>query len=424
MPNLFHLTLFLAAISTLLADDAFLAGIAKADITPTTYGPMYGYSNRKCGPATGVHDPLFAKVLVLQAGESRMAIVTFDLGSMVAPDLRRRIVERLNIPVVLLAASHSHSSPQYLNPDQNAKPSAYQQEMENKVFDAVERASKSMWPAKIGIGRGEMRLGYNRVLLRDDGRARALFDNLERIPYGPVDPAFDLLRIDDAQGNTKALIVHYAVHAVVLGSTNCKYSADYPGVMQTKVEDDWKGAQCMFVQGGAGDINPTFMARKGVEDEDFATTKKMGELLAAEVLKRAKTIVTKTPSKPSIVSASTLMTFKDRWSPGNTIEAGIGTVLINGEIGIAATPGEVFHKLQTDWKREADVTYPLFYGYTYSGGGQWVGYVPDLRSAAYGGYGADASTRVEIGAGERILEQHRINLFRLRGMWMEAPGKP
>ena len=130
--------------------------------------------------------------------------------------------------------------------------------------------------------------------------------------------------------------------------------------------------------GGAADINTSFMARKRVEDEDISITRKMGELLAAKVLKRAKTIVTKTPAKPSIVSASTLMKFKDRWSPANTIEAGISTVLINNEIGIAATPGEVFHKLQTDWKREADVTFPLFYAYTYSGGGQWAGYVPDL----------------------------------------------
>jgi neutral ceramidase len=417
--------LFLAAISPLLADDSFLAGVAKTEITPTTYGPMYGYTNRKCGPAaTGVHDPLFAKALVLQAGSTRMAIVTLDLGSIIAPNLRKRIVEQLNIPVVLLAASHSHSTPQYLDPDPAAAPSAYQQEMENKVFAAVEQASKAMWPAKIGVGRGEMRLGYNRVLLRDDGRARALFDNLERIPYGPVDPAFDLLRIDDAHGNPKALLVHYAVHAVVLGPTNCKYSADYPGVLQSKVEADLTGSQVMFVQGGAGDINPLFMARKGIEDEDFAVVKKMGELLAAEVLKRAKTIATKTPAKPSIASTSTLLTFKDRWSPEKTIEAGIGTVLINGEIAIAATPGEVFHRLQTDWKKDADIPYPLFYGYTYSGGGQWAGYVPDLRSAAYGGYGADASTRVEIGAGERILEQHRINLFRLRGMWLGAPGKP
>ena len=423
MRNLFRLLLFAGALTPIIADDAFLAGIAKTDITPTAFGPMYGYANRKCGPANGVHDSLFAKALVLQAGQSRMAIVTFDLGSIVAPALHKRIVEQLNIPVVLLAASHSHSSPQYLNSDPAAESSAYQQEMENKVFSAVEQASKSMWPAKIGIGRGEMQLGYNRVLLRDDGRARALFENPERVPYGPVDPAFDLLRIDDMQGNPKALIVHYAVHAVVLGPTNCKYSADYPGAMQAKVETELKGAQCMFVQGGAGDINPLFMARKGVDEEDFAVVKKMGELLAAEVLKRGKAIATKTPAKPSIVSASSLMTFRDRWSSEKTIEAGIGTVLINGEIGIAATPGEVFHKLQMDWKKEADVPNALFYGYTYSGGGQWAGYVPDLRSAAYGGYGADASTRVEIGAGERIMEQHRINLFRLRGMWMTGPGK-
>ena len=41
----------------------------------------------------------------------------------------------------------------------------------------------------------------------------------------------------------------------------------------------------------------------------------------------------------------------------------------------------------------AEVPVPLFYGYTYSAGGTWAGYVPDLRSAAHGGYGADASTR-------------------------------
>ena len=408
----------------LAAADPFLAGVAKADITPTAYGPMYGYANRKCGPAVGVHDPLFAKALVLQAGASRMAIVTFDLGSIIAPELRKRIAEKLNIPVVLLAASHSHSTPQYLNPDAAAAPSAYQVEMENKVFAAVEQASKSMSPAKIGIGRGEMRLGYNRLLPREDGRVRALFDNLERVPYGPVDPGFDLLRVDDMDGNAKALLVHYAVHAVVLGSTNCKYSADYPGVMQSKVEADWKGVQTMFVQGGAGDINPLFMARKGIEAEDFEVTRKMGELLAAEVLKAAKTIATKVPAKPSIVSASNLLTLKDRWEPDKALEIGISTVLINGEIGIAATAGEVFHKLQVDWKTGADVPYPLFYGYTYSSGGQWAGYIPDLRSAAYGGYGADASTRVEIGAGEKVLEQHRMNLFRLRGMWLGAPGKP
>ena len=52
------------------------AGIARVEITPSTFMPMYGYANRKCGPANGTHDPLFAKALVLESGDSRMAPAT------------------------------------------------------------------------------------------------------------------------------------------------------------------------------------------------------------------------------------------------------------------------------------------------------------------------------------------------------------
>jgi hypothetical protein len=36
----------------------------------------------------------------------------------------------------------------------------------------------------------------------------------------------------------------------------------------------------------------------------------------------------------------------------------------------------------------------------FSSGGISAGYIPGPRSAAYGGYGADVSTRFEMGAGE------------------------
>ena len=91
-------------------------------------------------------------------------------------------------------------------------------------------------------------------------------------------------------GEPRALVVHYAVHAVVLGPTSCKYSADYPGVMQTRVEKELKGAQVMFVQGGAGDINPLFMGRSGMEEQDFKVMQTMGELLAAEVLRANRNV--------------------------------------------------------------------------------------------------------------------------------------
>jgi hypothetical protein len=393
---------------------------------------MYGYANRKCGPATGTHDPLYAKVLVLEAANSRLAIVTLDLGSIVAENLRRDVAQKLGIPVLLLAASHTHSGPQYLAPagtgaglpPGGAPPSPYLLEIEGKIFEAVRQAAASTFPARLGVGRGSLQLGYNRLLVRDDGRARAVFNNLERIPYGPVDPEYIVLRVDDEAGNPKAVLVHYACHAVVLGPTNCKYSADFPGAMQAKVEAEMKGVQCMFVQGGAGDINPLFLARKGNDEEDFAVVATMGNLLAAEVLKTARPLRTAAPQTPSIESMGEVLKFSHRWEPDRTLEVGITTVLLNREIAIAAVPGEPHHRLQTYWKEHADVPVPLFYGYTFSSGGGWPGYLPDLRTAAYGGYGADVTTSVEIGAAERIMERHRINLYRLRGMWRDKPGLP
>ena len=179
-----------------------------------------------------------------------------------------------------------------------------------------------MFPARLGIGHGSLQLGYNRLLLRDDGRARALFDNLERVPYGPVDPEFTLLRVEDMNGATRALLVHYACHAVVLGPTSCKWSADYPGAMQAKVEAAMPGTQCMFVQGGAGDINPLFEGRTGKEDEDFATMQTMGELLgerSAAQRQRYQDHLTRPLSDP--VRSETLK-FADRWDKEQTLGGG------------------------------------------------------------------------------------------------------
>lgn len=397
------------------------AGLAKAGLTPSGSMPMYGYANRRCGPSNGVHDPLYAKVLLLEAGNTRLAIVTLDLGSMISPALRDGVAQKLGIPILLLAASHTHSAPAFLPP---AEATPYQAEIEKKIFDAVGQAASHMFPARLAVGRGSLQAGYNRLLMREDGRARALFDNLERIPYGPVDPEYVVLRVDDETGAARAVVVHYAAHAVVLGPANCKVSADYPGVLQAKVESEMPGVQCMFVQGGAGDINPLFMARSGKEDEDFLVVRKMGELLAAAVVKAAKESKPLASNRHPIQHKSEVLKFGERWEKDKTVEVGITTVLINREIAIAAVPGEPMHKLQTQWKQRADVAVPLFYGYTYSSGGTWPGYIPDLRTAAYGGYGADASTRIEVGAGEAIMERHLIHLYDMLGMWRDKPGRP
>lgn len=421
--------LFLCLIASAVAatTTGLSAGMASVDITPTVSMPMYGYENRQCGPSNGTHDPLHAKALVLQDGNSRIAIITLDLGSIVSEHLKDEVAAKLGIPVLLLSASHTHSGPSFLAhesaPVRDGSGAAYQAELERKIFSAVEQASKSMFPAKLAAGRGSIQLGYNRLIPQSDGRSRVAYRNPERIPYGPVDPEFMLLRIDDDAGRPRALIVQYAVHAVVLGKTNCKFSADYPGVMQATVERQIPGAQVMFVQGGAGDINPLFMGRTGDEATDFGIAQKMGELLAAEVLKANQKTVS--VEAGPIRSRSELLEFPNRWDKSKKLAVGITTVLIGKNIAIATVPGEPFHKLQEMWKSQADVAYPLFFGYTYSNGGTWAGYIPDLRAAAHGGYGAaSTSTTIAVGAGERIIQQHLINLYDMQGMWRDAPGEP
>jgi hypothetical protein len=414
----------LLAVAPVAAQETPLrAGLARIEISPSQFGPMYGYSNRRCGPGVGVHDPLYAKALVLETGQTRLALVTLDLGSMVSTTLRDRVREKLGIGTLLLAASHSHSTPSFL-PYGDAPASPYLAEVEGKIFTAVQEAAGKMFPARLAVARGALQLGYNRLLPRADGRSRALFENPERVPYGPVDPEYAVLRVSDDAGATRAVIVHYATHAVVLGPTNCKYSADYPGAMQTRIEKEMEGVQAMFVQGAAGDVNPLSMARSGKEDDDFAVVRKMGETLAGEVLALVKQMPAAAPNRRPILVESETLEFPDRWDASRKkLQVGITTVLLNGEIAIAAMPGEPLHRLQVEWKRRAEAAQPLFYGYTSSCGNEWPGYIPDLRSAARGGYGADASTRIAVGAGEALIERHLFHLYKMLGMWRDQPGK-
>jgi hypothetical protein len=53
------------------------AGVAKVDITPPVGVPLWGYELRD---STGTLDPLYARVLVLEAGEKRLALVATVSG--------------------------------------------------------------------------------------------------------------------------------------------------------------------------------------------------------------------------------------------------------------------------------------------------------------------------------------------------------
>ena len=85
---------------------AMKAGVSTKDITP----PLRTRLSDQARYNTGVHDPLFAKALVLDDGENAVAIVCLDLciaDVEFCDELRERIRERTGIEEILnLPATH------------------------------------------------------------------------------------------------------------------------------------------------------------------------------------------------------------------------------------------------------------------------------------------------------------------------------
>lgn len=397
------------------------AGVAVVDITPPIGGRTVGY-----GPppiTDGINSPITARVLVLQSGQSSVALVTWDVCVANSPWLHAHIRD-LGIDRLLLCDTHTHAGPNLDQPDFPSQGSTLREATEHKIFEAIKEAKANLFPASFSAGEGSIQLGYNRLVQQPAGFSITHFDNPERIPYGPVDPTVSVLRVTDAQGAVRAVLVNYACHAVVLGPTNHKLSADYPGAMRAEVEAKVGGnAVCFFLQGAAGDINPLMLARSGDVAKDLPVVDTMGKTLAVEVLAVLERMKG-TPGKGEQFStASKTLTVDSRWQADKTLRVGVSTLLLNDDIAIVTLPGEPFHPFQVDWRKKSGVPHAFFLGYCNNSEDPWAGYMPDIESAARGGYGASDSTELAVGTGERLVNEGLVQLYTLQGRLRTKPQR-
>src|ERR1700689_2093023 len=116
-------------LSLPLAAAEYRAGIARVDITPPIGHEMGGYPARKHG-ATGVHDPLYATVLVIESGGNSITLITCDLRSFVSTRLGKN---------TLISVSHTHSGPLTWE-----LRSPWYTEAEDKMIGAIAAAKRSM----------------------------------------------------------------------------------------------------------------------------------------------------------------------------------------------------------------------------------------------------------------------------------------
>ena len=428
---------------------AIKAGAARVDITPPLGLKMYGYGSRKEG-ATGIWDPLYARVLVLEAADQRVAIVVTDLGRVFAPAwierLRRDAKEKYGVTYVLQAAIHTHSGPEITDDYPPLEGPDWETPVLEKIEQAVGEAHQGAVEARIGTGYGEAYIGHNRLREQPDGRFGWFQVNPTMVPTSPVDPTVSVLRIDNMAGDPIAILVNYACHPVIFGPDNLKYSADWPGVMDATVERTFAGESshtvpiCFFLQGGDGDINPYFavtpIAQDAVGRRDW-TGNRMGQ----EASRVAKSIQTRPEPEGTLQVAEDLLDMHWRWNQekyraavltswgpeaaadfdrhhNEPVRLPLATLLINKRIALMAMPGEPFVDFQTDWRNRCPVPDAFFMGYSNAD----FGYLPTVLAASRGGYGAaSTSTRVEVGAGERMVNQALVRVYEMLGRLVDEP---
>lgn len=226
----------------------FRAGSASRDITPGTPQQLSGY-----GPgsiervSTGVHTPLAASVLVVSDGETAVALVSLDLLNVTrefTTEIRQRVAD-LGLAAVTLAATHTHSAPYVpgelleVNPllSYGADTSAYVDDAIDATVAAIREAHDALEPATLRVGRAEnVDAVWNR---RGDG---------------PVDPELLVLLVSGESG-TETVLFNYACHPTCTKPFSTLVSSDWPGTVYDVVRSE-TGADVLFVNGAAGDVNP------------------------------------------------------------------------------------------------------------------------------------------------------------------------
>jgi len=189
-------------------------GTARSIITPKVGCQLYGYSPDVI--STCVNDDLTATAFYFEQNGTAALMISITVGSInstLSDEIRRMLANKLGIPTehILLSATHTHSGP---NVTGTVGWGDVDAEYRDEIFipgllDAACRAKENMIPVRMGIARGESKVGINRRQLNPDNTV-ALGQN----PWGPYNPAMTVLSFADETGKITANMIHYGCHGI------------------------------------------------------------------------------------------------------------------------------------------------------------------------------------------------------------------
>jgi hypothetical protein len=244
------------------AEELAVVGAAKIDITPETSVRMYGYAARKT-ESEGIAGRLRASALAVGSdeGEGPALLLCVDCGA-VPPAIRDAVLSRVQAKVrvqperFVLCNAHIHSGPNLKYRDgiegaERAHLERYAALLTERLTRVVLDALAARQPGRLAWTQGSVGFAANRRVLKN-----GKWSGFGAVPDGAVDHSLPLLRVTDAQGRLRAVVVNYACHNTTLRGNFRQIHGDWAGCAQEAIEADHPGAVALVTIGCGADADP------------------------------------------------------------------------------------------------------------------------------------------------------------------------
>jgi hypothetical protein len=235
---------------------------------------LAGFHNGR--PASGVHDDLWARAMVLGDGTTRVALVVIDsIGLMndQVIEIRMRLPARIDVDYVIISSTHTHSAPDVqglwgARPLASGIDPAYRERLISGAAEAVMNAVASERPA--------------RLRLAEVAGPATDYVTDTRKPF-VLDPDLRILHaVDTDSDETLGTLVAWANHPETAWLENVEVSSDFPHYVRRGIEGgvfegerlvmEGLGGTAVYVNGAIGGLMttpPEFPVRDPVNGQEF-----------------------------------------------------------------------------------------------------------------------------------------------------------
>ena len=280
------------------AESKLTVGFADADVTPDMKKPVYIAGFGMGRQAVGVHDPIMCRCVVLDDGESKIAICSIDLVGLFLPEVERIRKQLSDFDYVLVSCTHNHEGPDTIglwggSPFQSGVDPDYLDMLVKQAVDTIIKADSS----RVAV-HGKIGLASDGNLLSDSRKPIVKHDELVALQFL------------DANEKPAGIVVQWNCHPETLGSSKLLSGDFVPATvkhLQTKYN-----CPVVYLTGTVGGLLSALSVE--VRDSDgnllarnsFEKTERYGELvgmLADKALSQATDI----PLTPFAIHRRTIL---------------------------------------------------------------------------------------------------------------------